>query len=92
MARSGWALFGCVCAVVMLAVGASTASATFTKTTTKCLGEGMANVCLAEASEGELFEATGSETFTMKSNCPRKSRLTVSSGNGSSSRVKLART
>jgi hypothetical protein len=50
--------------LVVSAIGASSAFATFEKTAVECTTTGVPTVCLAESETGKLFEAKGTETVT----------------------------
>ncbi len=64
MSRIRLVLLSSMAVLVVSAIGASSAFATFTKTGEKCTGSGVPTVCLSGAEKGtELFEATGTETI-----------------------------
>jgi len=64
MSRIRLVLLSSMAVLVVSAIGASSAFATFTKTSVKCEGTGVPTVCLSTTEKGtELFEASGTESI-----------------------------
>jgi hypothetical protein len=67
MSRIRLLMLSCMALLVVSAIGASSAFATFEKTAVECVTTGVPTVCLAESETGKLFEAKGTETILSSS-------------------------